>query len=180
MTDFLALWAMQKSPTLKTLASRGRQAYRAPEVAKGTEPDAGSDVYSAGAVLYELLTLKEVASTRGGGVSTRRDVLTPPSRLNSRVNAHMDPLVMKSLEALKSRRYKNGAEMAESLRNFQAATGAAVGRDEVARFVRELFPNQMGMAAERLRGRSRSPSRPSISIARSPGCASTPGSSSLQ
>lgn len=151
VTDFMALWAMRQSPALKALADRGRQAYRAPELGRGFEPDPGADVYSVGAILYELLTLREVAGSRAGGVSTRRDALTPPSRLTRNVNARLDPLVLRALEPLKSRRQKNCLEMAEAFQAYLAAQGAAPGRMEIAKFVNEVFPNEVqvaGSAAE--------------------------------
>ncbi|MBS2029185.1 MAG: protein kinase [Deltaproteobacteria bacterium] len=146
VNDFMALWAMRQAASMRALADRGRQAYRAPEVAKGAEPDPAADVYSVGAILYELLTLREVAASRGGGVSTRRDVLTPPSRLDRRVNARLDPLIMRALDPLKSRRHKNCLEMAESIEAFLAAQGGVPGRAEIGKFVAELFPNEVNLA----------------------------------
>jgi serine/threonine-protein kinase len=147
VTDFMALWAMQQSITMKPLATRGRQVYRASEVQKGHEPEAGSDVYSVGAILYEVLTLHEAASGRvGGNVSTRRDGLMPPSRLDRRINARLDPLVMRALDPLKSRRHKNCSEMAESFRSFLSSQGAMPGRTEIAKFVAEMFPNEVSVS----------------------------------
>lgn len=146
VTDFMALWAMRQSPALKPLADRGRQAYRAPELGRGFEPDPAADVYSVGAILYELLTLREVAGSRSGGVSTRRDVLAPPSRLSRSVNARLDPLVLRALEPLKSRRHKNCLEMAEAFQSYLAAQGAVPGRVEVGKFVNEVFPNEVSVA----------------------------------
>jgi len=146
VSDFMALWAMKQSPALRPLADRGRKAYRAPELAKGAEADPSADVYSVGAILYELLTLHEVASSRGGGVSTRRDELTPPSRLDRRVNARLDPLILRALEPLKSRRHKNCLEQAEAFRSFLAQQGGAPGRLEIGKFIAELFPNEVNLA----------------------------------
>ena len=146
VNDFMALWAMRQAPTMRPLADRGRQAYRAPEVAKGADPDPAADVYSVGAILYELLTLREVAASRGGGVSTRRDVLTPPSRLDRRVNARLDPIIMRALDPMKSRRHKNCLEMAESIETFLAAQGGVPSRAEIGKFVSEVFPNEVNLA----------------------------------
>jgi serine/threonine protein kinase len=146
VTDFGALWAMRESELLRPLAERGRRTYRAPELSKGTEADAGCDVYSVGAILYELLTLREVGASRAGGVSTRRDELMPPSRLDRRINARLDPLILRALDPLKSRRHKNGSEMAEAFTGHLGATFSTPGPTEIARFVRELFPNEVNLA----------------------------------
>lgn len=146
VTDFGALAAMRESALLRPLADRGRRSYRAPELAKNVEADPGSDVYSVAAILYELLTLHEVGASRSGGVSTRRDELVPPSRLDRRVNARLDPLLLRALDPLRSRRHRDGVELAEALAGFLSATGAPPGPGEIARFVKELFPNEVNLA----------------------------------
>lgn len=143
VTDFLALWAMKQSPVMGPLADKGRNGYRAPEVARAQPADSGSDVYSLGAVLYELLTLRSVFASRGGGLSTKRDELPAPSRLDRRVHAKLDAVVMRALEPQKSRRQKGAAELGEGLRNFLSSQGIGSGRPEVAKFVSEVFPNEV-------------------------------------
>ncbi|HYO70934.1 MAG TPA: protein kinase, partial [Archangium sp.] len=97
--DFGALQALLAVPELKrAFAGRGRSAYRAPEVGRGEPPDVLSDIYSIGAIAYELLTLRE-AVIPDGGVSTRRAGLPPPSRLDRRLHARLDPIILRALEA---------------------------------------------------------------------------------
>lgn len=141
--DFGALQALLAVPELKrAFAGRGRSAYRAPEVGRGELPDALSDIYSIGAIAYELLTLRE-AVIPDGGVSTRRAGLPPPSRLDRRLHARLDPIILRALEATPSRRYRSCAEFAASLRNFLSTHGGLPGAEDARRFVAELFPNEM-------------------------------------
>ncbi|HEX5754101.1 MAG TPA: protein kinase [Archangium sp.] len=141
--DFGALQALLAVPELKrAFAGRGRSAYRAPEVGRGEPPDVLSDIYSIGAIAYELLTLRE-AVIPDGGVSTRRAGLPPPSRLDRRLHARLDPIILRALEATPARRYRSCAEFAASLRNFLSTHGGLPGAEDARRFVAELFPNEM-------------------------------------
>jgi serine/threonine-protein kinase len=141
--DFGALQALLAVPELKrAFAGRGRSAYRAPEVGRGEPPDVLSDLYSIGAIAYELLTLRE-AVIPDGGVSTRRAGLPPPSRLDRRLHARLDPIILRALEATPSRRFRSCAEFAASLRNFLSTLGGLPGAEDARRFVAELFPNEM-------------------------------------
>ncbi|MBN8225903.1 protein kinase [Corallococcus macrosporus] len=145
--DFGALQALLSVPQLKrTFAHRGRSAYRAPEVARGETPTEASDVYSLGAIAYELLTLREPV-VPGSGVSTRRETLPPPSRLDRRINSRLDPAIMRALDPAPQRRFRSCGEFAQALRNFLSAGGGLPGAEEVGRFVSELFPNEVSLAA---------------------------------
>ncbi|MBJ6765594.1 serine/threonine protein kinase [Myxococcaceae bacterium JPH2] len=144
--DFGALKALLAVPQLKkSFANRGRSAYRALEVSRGEAPTAQSDIYSLGAVAYELLTLRE-AVVPGSGVSTRRESLPPPSRLDRRLNARMDPIIMRALDPTPQRRFRSCGEFAGALRNFLSASGGMPGPEDVRRFVGELFPNEVSVA----------------------------------
>ncbi|QRK06541.1 serine/threonine protein kinase [Archangium violaceum] len=143
--DFGALQALMGVPELKrAFVGRGRSAYRAPEVGRGDMPDVLSDIYSMGAMAYELLTLRE-AVVPDGGVSTRRAGLPPPSRLDRRLHARLDPIILRALEATPTRRFRSCAEFAGSLRNFLSTNGGLPGAEDSRRFVAELFPNEVSV-----------------------------------
>jgi hypothetical protein len=142
VSEFGALAALRASPALKkAFAAHGRNSYRAPEGADG-EPTAALDVYALGAIAYELLTLREAALGKSG-VSTRADRLPPPSRLARRLNARVDPVIMRALESAPSRRYRSCADFADALRDVLSSQGGLAGREEAAKFVAELFPNEV-------------------------------------
>ncbi len=145
--DFGALHALLAVPELKrAFAGRGRSAYRAPEVGRGEPPDVLSDLYSIGAIAYELLTLRE-AVIPDGGVSTRRAGLPPPSRLDRRIHARLDPIILRAVEATPTRRFRSCSEFAGALRNFLASNGGLPGFEESRRFVTELFPNEVSFGS---------------------------------
>ncbi len=143
VADFGALTALQASePLKKSFGSRGRSSYRAPELGNGAPPSIAGDLYALGAITYELLTLRE-ASLGNSAVSTRGERLPPPSRLVRRLHARVDPVIMRSLETAPGRRHKSCADFAEGLREFLVASGGIPPREDLQKFVAELFPNEV-------------------------------------
>ncbi|GHG96137.1 serine/threonine-protein kinase [Comamonas sp. JC664] len=147
--DFGALRALMAVPQLrKSFGHRGRGTYRAPEVSRGEPHSEQSDVYSLGAIAYELLTQREPVVSGSGGVSTRRsEALPPPSRVDRRINARLDPIILRALEPTPQRRFRSSGEFASSLRNHLSANGGMPTPDDVRRFVSELFPNEMSIVS---------------------------------
>ncbi len=143
VADFGALHALQASDRLRAFAARGRTSYRAPELTGAlSEATVACDLYALGAMTYELLTLRE-ASLENGAVSTRGERLPPPSRLVRRLNARIDPIVMRALEQTPARRHKSAQDFADSLRDFLSAQGGIPQHEELATFVSQLFPNEV-------------------------------------
>ncbi len=147
VTDFGALMALQACAALKkSFGARGRSSYRAPELGAGDTPTVASDLYALGAIAYEVLTLRE-ASTGNSTVSTRSERLPPPSRLVRRLHSRIDPVIMRALETSPARRYKSCADFAEGLRDFLSASGGIPPREDLQKFVGELFPNEVQVSA---------------------------------
>ncbi len=124
VTDFgLAKLATADGGLTQTGAVMGSPSYMPPEQAAGRYDQVGphSDVYSLGAVLYELLTSQP---PHGGEtpVETLRHVLereaTPPHRLNPLVNSDLETICLKCLEKDPRRRYATARELADDLGRF--------------------------------------------------------------
>ena len=84
--------------------------YDAPEEARGTGADERSDIYSVGAILYEMLTTRRPMH-RGASA---------PSASNSTVPAEVDEIVLKSLSPNVASRYQSAATFVAELRSAAA------------------------------------------------------------
>jgi eukaryotic-like serine/threonine-protein kinase len=84
--------------------------YESPEESRGAAPDDRADVFSAGAVLYELLTMRR-PSPRGASA---------PSASNPRVTPELDAIVLKAISPNPDHRYPSAAAFAGSLRAILA------------------------------------------------------------
>ncbi len=101
----------------------GTPAYMSPEQAQGLnkEVDQQSDVYSLGAIFYEMLTGR--SPFQGDTVmQVLKKILEEdpvrPSRLREGVPADLEAICLKALEKEKKNRYRTAGELAEDLDRF--------------------------------------------------------------
>jgi serine/threonine-protein kinase len=87
--------------------------YEAPEEARGQPADERSDVYSVGAVLYEMLTLRRPMH-RGASA---------PSASNPAIPKELDGIVLRAVSPKPESRYQSAATFAADLRALASALG---------------------------------------------------------
>jgi serine/threonine protein kinase/tetratricopeptide (TPR) repeat protein len=101
----------------------GTPAYMSPEqITAGRIPlDHRTDVYSLGATLYEMLTLRRpFAGERRDQVLAQivQKEPAPPRRLNRKVPPDLETICLKALEKDPDRRYQTAGAMADDLRRY--------------------------------------------------------------
>jgi len=101
-----------------TSAVIGTAQYLSPEQARGETVDARSDLYSAGCLLYELLTGRPPFvgdSPVSVAYQHVREVPQPPSALNPAVDDEMDRVVLKALAKDRDDRYDDAEQFRADL-----------------------------------------------------------------
>ncbi|MCX7703897.1 MAG: serine/threonine protein kinase, partial [Planctomycetota bacterium] len=126
ITDFGLAKDIEMDPNMtRAGVVMGTPAYMSPEQARGEHSKIGplSDVYSTGAVLYEMLTGEPVYKFEGQiGLATLlktfQKEITPPRRLNPSIPRDVETIVMKALEKEQERRYQSAGEMADDIERY--------------------------------------------------------------
>jgi serine/threonine protein kinase len=96
--------------------NRPAETYQTPELRRGEAPDARTDVYGLGAILYELLTLRPPLDPRAPAEerANRRLVPPAPGAINSKLPRTLDAVVLQALAVDPDQRYATPGDLVEA------------------------------------------------------------------
>ena len=125
VSDFGLARRLDQSGSLVAGAIEGTAAYMPPEQASGLPlaVTTAADVYSLGAVLYQLLTGRppfKGANDIETLIQVKEREPVPPRQIEPRLSRDLETICLKCLEKEPSRRYNSAAALADDLDNFIA------------------------------------------------------------
>jgi|HubBroStandDraft_6_1064221.scaffolds.fasta_scaffold00432_4 tetratricopeptide (TPR) repeat protein/TolB-like protein len=125
----------------------GTLPYMAPEQLRGAKADASNDIWSAGAVLYEMATGKKPFPQTNPSLlinAILNEAPEPPSKINPDVTAEMDAVILKALAKDPEARYQSARELAAALGN-PGTTQVTVRRVRLSRAARWTLAGACGV-----------------------------------
>jgi eukaryotic-like serine/threonine-protein kinase len=157
--DTLSKLPGQNDALTSSGAVLGTCAYMSPEQIRGEELDSRSDLFSFGAVMYELATGRRAFSGSTSWVvaeSILNNKVTPSIRLNPKLPAEADRIICRALEKNRAARYQSAVELRSDLGRLKRETdsgraflaGAPLRRPRVPKIIDSLavlpFENTSG------------------------------------
>jgi serine/threonine protein kinase len=146
LVDFGIAKATMKASQTAVGVIKGKYYYMSPEQAWGDQIDHRSDVFSAGIVLYEMITgqmlyLEEDLHKLLDMV--RKADIAPPSTLRKGVPPQLERIVMHALERDRNNRYQSAQDFATDLERFLHTYSPVFTASKVAQIVKQVIGDPM-------------------------------------
>ncbi|MCC7384945.1 MAG: serine/threonine protein kinase [Deltaproteobacteria bacterium] len=140
--DFGIAKAVDRVARTQAGSVKGKVEYLSPEQILGEKIDARADIFSLGAVLFELATQRKLFA-RESMVATLNAVTECRVPLPSKIAPHVDPrideIVLRATRRDRNERFQSALEMREALLEFMRGRETRAGSRELAAFVGDLF-----------------------------------------
>ncbi len=151
LVDFGIAKATMKARQTAVGVIKGKYYYMSPEQAWGDPIDFRSDIFSAGIVLYEMITgqmlyleedlhkLLEMA---------RAADIAPPSKLRRGIPPQLERIVMHALQKVPGERYQSAGDFATDLERFLHAYSPVFTASKIVGLLRQVVGDPMGVPDE--------------------------------
>jgi eukaryotic-like serine/threonine-protein kinase len=150
VVDFGIAKAADQATVTRSGVLKGKYSYMSPEQAAGRRVDCRSDVFALGVVLYELITNTRLFK-RSSDMQTLSAVaecqVKPPSQVNPRVPADLDPIVMKALAKESDARYSEALQLQVALEQWLVAHQHSASPTELSAFLHKVYADRLAREA---------------------------------
>ena len=151
--DFGIAKASSNSEVTKVGMIKGKMSYMAPEYLEGKGLDPRYDQFALGIVIWEMLCSRKLFQGENdlSVLKTIRDCKIPvPSSINPKVPKELDAIVLKALARDREKRFKDLNEMNKALTKFLYQYKPDFNSDDVARFAKTVFKEQIKKEREKV------------------------------
>lgn len=148
LTDFGVSKAAIKMHQTISGALKGKLLYMSPEQANGEKDvDYRSDLYSAGVILYELITGQKLfmdPSEMGSLKKVQQGIIPRPGEIKEGLDPELERIILKALEKDVERRYQNAAAIIKDLESYlQIRFDHMPGSLHLAHFIYKIFREEI-------------------------------------
>jgi serine/threonine protein kinase len=151
LVDFGIAKATMKARQTAVGVIKGKYYYMSPEQAWGDPIDFRSDIFSAGIVLYEMLTGQmlylEEDLHKLLDMARRADI-APPSSLRKGIPPQLERIVMHALAKVPGERYQSAGDFATDLERFLHTYSPVFTASKVATLMRKIVGDPVEVPAE--------------------------------
>jgi eukaryotic-like serine/threonine-protein kinase len=151
--------------------------YMSPEQVQGLPTDSRSNLFSLGAMFYEMVTERK-AFDRDDIESLRQSIIestpTPPIHVNPKVHPGLSDLIMKALEKDPANRYQTGRELLDDLEKCKESKSLAAKKPEAAKGTMAPAKAQAAAQSKFIAGGAKAPAAPAASARPASPAASRP------
>ncbi|MEO8845684.1 MAG: protein kinase [Kofleriaceae bacterium] len=151
LVDFGIAKATMKARQTAAGVIKGKYYYMSPEQAWGDPIDFRSDIFSAGIVLYEMLTGQmlylEEDLHKLLDMARRADI-APPTTLRKGIPPQLERIVMHALAKVPGERYQSASDFATDLERFLHTYSPVFTASKVAALIRKVVGDPMEVPAE--------------------------------
>jgi serine/threonine-protein kinase len=155
ITDFGIAKAEARISSTRPGTRKGKLQYMSPEqIRDGEAVDHRTDVWAAGAVLWNSLTGTTLFRGESDGQTIHgilEKVIPAPSSEGLRPPPCFDAVILRALSRDPENRYATALEMAEDLRATAVSNGIAVTKNQVARWVGEILGPELEQRRKAIR-----------------------------
>ncbi|HBD86174.1 MAG TPA: serine/threonine-protein kinase, partial [Clostridiales bacterium] len=154
VADF-GIAALESAHEKRSGQALGSVNYIAPEQAKGDVPDARSDIYSLGVVMYEMLTGELPYSGETENEIAMQHITgtpVPPSQKNREIPAELERITMRAMAQDIDERYQSATELLDDLEGFRKLQAAALAKsmqpEDVPIYESSIIPDVMPISRD--------------------------------
>ncbi len=152
IVDFGIAKAKDRVDETRSGVIKGKFGYMSPEQANGQSVDHRTDIFSTGIILWELLTGRRLFAAESDLATLRmiqECVITPPSKINPRVPADLEKIVMKVLSKDLKLRYTSAGDLHRHLLEFLSKHAPTFTQREVSGILHKAFADEISKEKKR-------------------------------